>query len=344
MGVWDDIKGYGPGILGGPIADAAFGNGQLGGDWLMERSGMPTTNIPDADRSAFQLGGYQQRGDWLNQQAQGAQGRQAPQAMDSSFRASQQDLINRLGRQMSGQDSLSALQLRDATDANIAQQRSQAASASPGNAAMAQRLAMQNTGRMNQGFGAQAAQLGIQERNAAANALAGVAGQARGQDLQNNEFNTTAQLQQRGMNDQYGLGAAGLGLQNAQANMGGHIAYEQNQTTRRGQDLGIQPGQQNWERVVNGAAQVAPFLMAHGGVVTQPTHAIIGEAGPEAVIPLAKLPTIIDALAARTKTSADMPRPRPPAPPAAPVAATRRSILPGELAKDASALSEKKEK
>jgi len=39
-----------------------------------------------------------------------------------------------------------------------------------------------------------------------------------------------------------------------------------------------------------------PMRLAEGGVVTQPTRALVGEAGPEAVIPLAHLPALIERL------------------------------------------------
>lgn len=377
--------------IGSPVGNFVGGIG----DWLGNRSGGQTSKVPDLDRNDFNLAGQGGRDAFTSQQAAGAQGRVAPQAADSSFRGDQQALISRLRGQMSGQDSLSALQLRDATDANIAQQRSQAASASPGNAAMAQRLAMQNTGRMNQGYGAQAAQLGIQERNAAANALAGVAQGARGQDQQNNQFNAGAQLQQQGLNDQYGLGMSGLNLGNAQAGLQGSMGYGAQQTARRGQDLGQPVQPTNGERVIGAAAALAPLAMmsderlktnistpsggsldslmqhlkpqefeyqdqrlgagprvgvmaqdverggragremvsdvggakvldvhkslgtalgligrlgerldhleghrpramADGGVVTQPTDAIVGEAGPEAILPLSKLSGMVD--------------------------------------------------
>jgi hypothetical protein len=154
---------------------------------------------------------------------------------------------------------------------------------------MAQRLAMQNIGRMNQGFGSQAAQLGIQERNAAANALAQLAQGARGQDLGLNTFNANAQLQQTGLNDAAANNARQLELGNAALRQQGMMGYESNQTTRRGQDLGTPQAPANWERVVGAAGAVAPFFLADGGIVTRPTNAVVGEEGPEAIIPLNEL-------------------------------------------------------
>lgn len=289
------------------------------GDWLAARPGAPTSEVGAADRGNFHLPGADARGDFLRGGAENAQLRQAPQAEQSSFRGDQASLINRLRGQMNGEQSLSNLQLRGATDGNIAQQRSLAASATPGNAAMMQRVASQNIGRMNQGFGHQAAQLGIQERNAAANALGAVTGQARQQDNDMSRFNAGAQLQQRGMNDQYTLGMSGLEMGNAELQQRGGMGYEQQQTQRRGQDLGVPTQPQNWERIVGAAGGIAPLFLAKGGVVTRPTNAIIGEAGPEAVIPLAKLPDLVERLstnmggqvATRTKQTAAKTAPRP---------------------------------
>jgi hypothetical protein len=185
------------------------------------------------DRGNFDLPGQQARGirDEFLGHSYGM--RSAPQAQyDPYWRQQQQGVANYLNQSMNGQNSLAQFQLRGATDANIAQQRSLAASAGPGNAAMAQRMAMQNIGRINQGLGSQAAQLGIQERNAAAMGLAGLSGQARGQDMQGSQFNVGAQLQQTGMNDAASNGAFNRELAGAQAQQQGGMGYEQSRTQR----------------------------------------------------------------------------------------------------------------
>jgi hypothetical protein len=301
--------------LTGSIGD---GLGDLTG-WLTDRPGGPTSDAAAADRNNFITPGGADRANRLNDLAAGYGNRAAPTAQDSAFRGDQAALISRLRGQMNGEQSLSNLQLRGATDGNIAQQRSLAASATPGNAAMMQRVASQNIGRMNQGFGHQAAMLGIQERNAAANALGAVAGQGRQQDNDLSRFNASAQLQQTGLNDQAAGNARGQELANAELRQRGNMGYEQNETQRRGQDLGVPTQPANWERLVGAAGAVIP-LLAKGGVVTQPTQAIIGEAGPEAVIPLAKLPDLVErlssnmgngAVAARTKQTASKPAPAP---------------------------------
>lgn len=89
-----------------------------------------------------------------------------------------------LRRIISGQDSLSREQLRQGMQSNIAAQRSMAASAAPSNAPMAALHAAQNIGRIGAGMSGQAALAGIQERQAAQQALAQMLLQERQQNLQ----------------------------------------------------------------------------------------------------------------------------------------------------------------
>lgn len=84
----------------------------------------------------------------------------------------------------SGQNSLSAEQLRQALQQQVAMQRSQAASASPGNAVMAARTAANNMNRASYGMSGQAAMAGIAERAAAMKQLADMNAQQRAQDVQ----------------------------------------------------------------------------------------------------------------------------------------------------------------
>lgn len=89
-----------------------------------------------------------------------------------------------LNDQMSGKISLSGEQLRQGLQQQLAMQRSMAASASPGNAAMAARTAMMNANRAATGMSGNAATAGLQERMAAAQQLANMNLQQRGQDIQ----------------------------------------------------------------------------------------------------------------------------------------------------------------
>src|SRR5215471_4934163 len=65
---------------------------------------------------------------------------------DSSFREGQTALANQLNRYATGQESVSALQLKAAQDQAARQQMAMAAGARPGMGAMAQRIAAQNVG------------------------------------------------------------------------------------------------------------------------------------------------------------------------------------------------------
>jgi len=83
----------------------------------------------------------------------------------------------------SGKDSISRLQLAQALQQNQAQQQSMAAGARPGNAAMAARTAAMTAGRQGAGLAGQQAIAGIQERQAAQNALAKLLLAQRQQEL-----------------------------------------------------------------------------------------------------------------------------------------------------------------
>jgi hypothetical protein len=85
---------------------------------------------------------------------------------------------------MTGKNSLSGEQLRQGLQQNMAAQRSMAASATPQNAVMASRNAMNNMNRAGIGMSGQAALAGIQERNAAASTLGQMNLGQRGQDIE----------------------------------------------------------------------------------------------------------------------------------------------------------------
>lgn len=90
-----------------------------------------------------------------------------------------------LRRVATGQEpSLAGEQLRQGLQQNVAAQRSMAASAAPGNAAMAARTAAMQTGRLGAGMSGAAALAGMQERQAAQQALADMIMKQRGQDMQ----------------------------------------------------------------------------------------------------------------------------------------------------------------
>lgn len=82
-----------------------------------------------------------------------------------------------------GQNSVSAEQLRQGLQQNLAAQRSLAAGASPRNSAMAARTASIQSGRLGAGLAGQQAVAGLQERNQAQTQYGNLLGSLRGQDL-----------------------------------------------------------------------------------------------------------------------------------------------------------------
>lgn len=115
----------------------------------------------------------------------GAAGGFADQAQQNygNMTAESQATRDYLAGLMRGENSLSAEQLRQGLQQNLAAQRSQAAGAAPQNAAMAARTAAMNMGRLGAGMSGQAAMAGIAERNAAAGQLGQMQLGARGQDV-----------------------------------------------------------------------------------------------------------------------------------------------------------------
>lgn len=186
------------------------------------------------DRNNFNLPGFQRRDEAYGRQGQSFLDRNAPQSADSSFRQYQSDTLDRLRHLANGEDSMVAQQAKQAQAQSALQQARMVAGASPTNAGMAQRLAMQNNSRYNQGLAQQVGLQQIAERQAALSSMGNLSGAARAQDLQNNQFNANANLQQQGLNQSGWLGAQQLAQQNAEAQQRGGMEYEQNRTNRFG--------------------------------------------------------------------------------------------------------------
>jgi hypothetical protein len=94
------------------------------------------------------------------------------------------DASNYLSSILAGKNSVSAEMLRQGMQQGVAAQQAMAASASPQNAAMAARTAMNNMGRLGYGLSGQETLADLQARQAAAAQLGQLALGARGQDLQ----------------------------------------------------------------------------------------------------------------------------------------------------------------
>ncbi len=93
------------------------------------------------------------------------------------------DQLAGLQNQAAGKNSLSAEQLRQGLQQNLAAQQSMAAGASPRNQAMAARTALMQQGRLGAGLAGQQATAGIQERQAAAQQYNAMLGQMMGNSL-----------------------------------------------------------------------------------------------------------------------------------------------------------------
>lgn len=155
-------------------------------DWSQYQSGpgmpfatpRPPSGPPEDDAEAKRRAALAQNGvDARNFANQGEAGYGAMTAAATAAR----DYLKRLA---SGQESVSAEQLRQGTQQNMSAQRSMAAGAAPQNAAMAARTAAIQSARLSSGMAGQQALAGIQERQAAQQALANMILQQRGQDIQ----------------------------------------------------------------------------------------------------------------------------------------------------------------
>lgn len=93
-------------------------------------------------------------------------------------------LVRQLQARAAGEDSLSAEQLRQGLQQNVAAQQSLAAGAAPQNQALAARTAAQQSAALGSGLSGQQALAGIQERQAAQDSLGGLLQGLRQQDLE----------------------------------------------------------------------------------------------------------------------------------------------------------------
>lgn len=135
------------------------------------------TDSPDADIES-------QRKRLLQQQAAAAAGFAGQGERGYAAYGQQgQGALTGLQRLASGQDSVSAEQLRQGVQQGVAAQRSAAAGAAPANAAMAARTAAIQSGRLTSGLAGQQALAGLQERAQAQGQYAQLLQGLRGQDL-----------------------------------------------------------------------------------------------------------------------------------------------------------------
>jgi hypothetical protein len=150
------------------------------------------------------------------------------------------------GRIASGQDSISAEQLRQGLQQNQAAQTSAAAGAAPQNQVMAARNAAIQMGRQGMGLAGQQALAGLQERR---DALGGQLGAMGGQAGLESGIQGGV-LTGRGQDAQVGLGGAQTALQ-------GYGGIEQARTDRYGRLLGVPTGMESILGAAQGAGQMA---------------------------------------------------------------------------------------
>jgi hypothetical protein len=148
------------------------------------------------------------------------------------FRGGQQQLIRQLQQQAAGRGpSLAGLQANAVAQRSLAQQQALAAGAAPGNEALAARQAAMNAGNTMQDLAGTSAQARMAEQMQARAMLGGVLGQARGQDIGNEQFNagsannrTLAQgsmeMNQRQLNDARNMQLRQLEMNQALAKAG----------------------------------------------------------------------------------------------------------------------------
>jgi len=163
MGLWDKVKRTGS-FLANPLS-ALEKNGPLG--FVQDNGGL------DQQRSNLDSQGNA-AGSWADEAQNNARG----------LGAMSSDQYNALGRQASGQDSISREMLRQGLQQQYGQQRSMAAGASPQNAAMAARTGATQMGRAATGMAGQAAVAGMQEQMAARQAQSNFLQNWRNQELQ----------------------------------------------------------------------------------------------------------------------------------------------------------------
>jgi len=195
------------------------------------------------------------------------------------YSSAQAGLLAQLQAQANGAGpNLAAQQLQQGTQANIAAQMAQAA-AQRGNqnpGAELSNLANQAAMTRQQAAG-QAAQLAGQQQLGAESQLGGLAGQGYNQAAQQAQFNAQSQ-QALGnlLNSQWATAN--------QLNEAGQNAYNSNVAGLLGAQG--QTGNQLFGGGLQALGTVGAALAKTGGLFDKPTHLMVGEHGPEAVVPL----------------------------------------------------------
>jgi hypothetical protein len=234
---------------------------QQQGSAALQGFGARTADVQQANRQDFLAPGYQQRDDLYNQELGAALGGRMASGGEQ-WGQQQQQLANMLMGQASGQNSMSAEQLRQGQAMNVAAQQSMMAGARPGQGVAALRMGMGNVARSGYGLAGQQAMAGIAERQAAQQALAGVLGQARGQDINASQQQQLAQA------------LLGAQLQNAGMQQQGGQAYRGDMTTRYGIDQQVAMNEANQPSTTD---KILGAVMGGAGLAAQVGSAYAGK-------------------------------------------------------------------
>lgn len=216
------VPGYGTAIGAGVGAVAGGLAGYLGSG-----SGGSSHNV---NSSSFDLPGFNSQYGNYKSIAGNAAGRKAPMASDSDYRKYQSQLLLGLRNDFNGNgpgQQLVRMQAQQAADRAAHQQLAMARSGRPGQTGMAGTNAAFNAANAQSAVGGQAAMAGLQARLMAGQQLGQFSGQARGQDIQNNQFNSDMRLRQMGLNDATQLEALRQRMQLSGMQQQGGISYEQ---------------------------------------------------------------------------------------------------------------------
>ncbi len=187
-------------------------------------------------------------------------------AEDSAVRGNLMEGLDYQGRLMRGEDSVAAKQMARDQEYAISNQMGMARAARPGLAAMANRDAALNTGRLQADFGSRLAQAQLAERNEAAQRYSQYGGLIREQDLGLSQFNA-------GEGNRLNIAQGGIskdvGISNAANQTQASIASAQNATqasitnAKNSLDAAIKRG--DWES----AAQLQKYIQDNENIRTQ---------------------------------------------------------------------------
>lgn len=268
------------------------------------------------------VGGADEAANRYRNMAQGAQGRQGPQAnygeantyqaAGQGARRGQVNLANAMAGRASGAvPSIAGMQAQQDMQRAAAAQASAAAGArGPAGLALAQQQAANQTanvhGQISNAAQINAANERLQAEQAAFGAMSGLRQtdqSSEGMAGQRAQFQAGLQQQQRGLNDAMTLGMTGFEHGVRQADLAGHQNYEQLNAANRQGTNAINAGVAGQNASAAGAAAMGgiqaagqtagaafglgnPPGKAAGGPVAVGTPYLVGEEGPELIVPM----------------------------------------------------------